>query len=224
VTDSKKITTEEGREEVYGRIMGSVGVRWAVAVVDAGRIDKVNILEATMETMRMAVASIVEVPEMGEGKGEGTGKVGDTGGVIRREESASSTLTGCYVICGKNDSEGTPIDPSTTIKKQQYHALIDGNRTPKQMPCPSEAMIKGDSREYSIAAASVLAKVTRDRLMHEYDKLYPAYDLGKHKGYPTAKHRAKVREVGASPIHRRTFAPLKSMVFDEDGGVLEDRN
>ena len=80
--------------------------------------------------------------------------------------------------------------------------------------------MKGNSKEYSIAAASILAKVSRDRLMHQYDKLYPAYNLGKHKGYATKEHMAAVFEHGASPIHRRTFAPLKHMEFDESGRVI----
>jgi len=70
--------------------------------------------------------------------------------------------------------------------------------------------VKGDSRCYCIAAASVLAKVHRDHLMVEYDKQYPEYDLATHKGYPTAAHQAAVRKHGPSPIHRLTFAPLKN--------------
>ena len=88
------------------------------------------------------------------------------------------------------------------------------------MPCPCEFMIKGDGREYSIGAASILAKVTRDRLMHEYDRKYPAFNLKKHKGYGTAAHMSAIREFGATPIHRRTFAPLKHMELDEEGKVV----
>jgi ribonuclease HII len=85
-------------------------------------------------------------------------------------------------------------------------------------------MVKGDSREFSIAAASIIAKVTRDRIMHGYDAMYPKFLLGKHKGYPTAAHMAAVRSHGASPIHRRTFAPLKHMNFDEDGQIISAKN
>ena len=88
----------------------------------------------------------------------------------------------------------------------------------------SDAMVKGDSREFAIGAASILAKVTRDRLMHEYDLLFPGYGSKTHKGYPTAAHMAKVRKLGASPIHRRTFAPLKHMSFDDDGNIIEDNS
>ena len=66
-------------------------------------------------------------------------------------------------------------------------------------------IIKGDGKSVSIAAASIIAKVTRDRMMEEYDKLFPQYGFGKHKGYGTAAHTAAIREFGPSPIHRRTF-------------------
>ena len=88
------------------------------------------------------------------------------------------------------------------------------------MPCECESLTKGDGREYSIGAASILAKVTRDRLMHEYSEMYPEYNLSQHKGYPTAAHMEAVKQFGASPIHRRTFAPLKRMKFDADGKVV----
>lgn len=84
-------------------------------------------------------------------------------------------------------------------------------------------MVKGDGREYGIAAASILAKVTRDRLMHGYDRLYPEFGLAQHKGYPTSAHMAAVHQHGASPIHRRTFAPLKYWEFDADGGIIGDK-
>ena len=90
------------------------------------------------------------------------------------------------------------------------------------MPCGAEALVRGDSREYCIGAASVLAKVTRDRLMRGYHDLWPHYNLARHKGYPTREHMAAVFRHGASPIHRRTFAPLKHMTFDGNGRILED--
>ena len=91
------------------------------------------------------------------------------------------------------------------------------------MPCETESMVKGDSREYAIAAASILAKVTRDRLMHAYDELYPVYDLKQNKGYPTKHHMAAVHKHGATKIHRRTFAPLKHMKLSEEGTILPDK-
>lgn len=70
---------------------------------------------------------------------------------------------------------------------------------------PYKSIIKGDAKCYSIAAASILAKVTRDRIMREWDKIYPEYGFGSHKGYGTAKHITAIREFGPCPIHRRTF-------------------
>jgi ribonuclease HII len=85
------------------------------------------------------------------------------------------------------------------------YALIDGNKIPPQLTVPAQAVISGDALSYSIAAASVLAKVTRDRYMVEMDEKYPAYDFKKHKGYGTKVHREAILEVGPSPIHRMSF-------------------
>src|SRR5512139_1052117 len=81
---------------------------------------------------------------------------------------------------------------------------VDGIHT---VPCavPQEALVRGDSRCLSVAAASILAKVSRDRMMVEYDRVYPGYGLSAHKGYPTQEHLAALRRLGPSPIHRRTF-------------------
>lgn len=82
------------------------------------------------------------------------------------------------------------------------------------LPVPSEAIIKGDAKSYSIGAASIVAKVYRDRLMREYDATYPGYDLASNKGYGTAKHIKAIKEIGPCPIHRKTF--IKN--FWEDPG------
>ena len=88
------------------------------------------------------------------------------------------------------------------------HALVDG-RPVKTMRVPQTAIVKGDARSYSIAAASVLAKVTRDRLMLGFHAQFPEYGFAEHKGYGTAKHLAAIAQFGACPIHRKTFSPLK---------------
>ena len=88
------------------------------------------------------------------------------------------------------------------------HALVDG-RPVKTLRVPQTAIVKGDARSYSIAAASVLAKVTRDRLMRQFHAQFPEYGFAEHKGYGTAKHLAAIAKHGACPIHRKTFAPLK---------------
>lgn len=83
--------------------------------------------------------------------------------------------------------------------------LIDGNKTLPYWDFDQEALIKGDGRSLSIAAASVLAKVARDGMMEAFDAYYPGYGLAKHKGYPTAFHRQQLSELGFSPQHRRSF-------------------
>lgn len=91
--------------------------------------------------------------------------------------------------------------------------LVDGNRNPKPEQAPTVLIVGGDGKSASIAAASILAKVSRDRAMLELDKLYPQYAFAKHKGYPTALHVERLRQYGASPVHRRSF--LKKILPEE---------
>ena len=88
------------------------------------------------------------------------------------------------------------------------HALIDGLPV-RPFPVPHTALVKGDSLSFSIAAASVIAKVTRDRIMVELDQRYPGYEFGQHKGYGTELHLARLKQHGPCPIHRRTFLPVE---------------
>lgn len=92
-------------------------------------------------------------------------------------------------------------------------ALIDGNRVPTDIKIPCETVVKGDAKSASIAAASILAKVTRDRLMLEEDKKYPEYNFKKHKGYGTKEHTDAILKYGMSPIHRPSF--LKKLLGDK---------
>lgn len=91
------------------------------------------------------------------------------------------------------------------------YALLDGNRAP-QMDIPYEAVVKGDAKVQAIAAASILAKVERDRYVTEMDKVYPQYGFAKHKGYPTKDHKEAVAKYGPSPIHRLTFRGVSEYV------------
>ncbi|CAE6934204.1 MULTISPECIES: ribonuclease HII [Pseudomonas] len=90
-------------------------------------------------------------------------------------------------------------------------ALIDGNRCPK-LNVPSASVVKGDSSVAAIAAASILAKVSRDREMLALDAQYPGYGIAKHKGYPTPVHLEALRRLGPTPIHRRSFAPVRNLL------------
>ena len=96
----------------------------------------------------------------------------------------------------------------TGLSVRPDRVLVDGNRCPI-LPMPSEPVIKGDSRVPAIAAASILAKVARDRELVEMDLLYPGYGLAQNKGYPTPQHLAALKELGATCIHRRSFAPVR---------------
>jgi ribonuclease HII len=95
---------------------------------------------------------------------------------------------------------------------QASAALIDGLPVP-DFPVPQQALVKGDSLSFSIAAASVIAKVARDRLMHELAAKFPEYGFEIHKGYPTPKHLAALREHGPCEIHRRSFAPVAQLLL-----------
>ncbi len=150
LNDSKQLT-EAQREKYFEFLIRCAEIEFAIAAVDAGVIDQINILQATHRAMNDALAQL------------------------------------------------SPLPP---------HALVDG-RPVKTLRVPQTAIVKGDARSYSIAAASVLAKVTRDRLMLEFHGQWPEYGFAEHKGYGTAKHLAAIEKHGACPIHRMTFAPLK---------------
>ncbi len=89
--------------------------------------------------------------------------------------------------------------------------LIDGNRLPADLPCPATAVVRGDARSLSIAAASILAKVHRDRLMADLAERHPGYGWERNAGYPTAAHRAAIARLGLTPHHRRSFAPCRAV-------------
>lgn len=92
------------------------------------------------------------------------------------------------------------------------YVIIDGNMS-LDTQCPSKCIPKGDSKSISIAAASIIAKVTRDRMMREYDKIYPQYGFAQHKGYGTKLHMAALKNHGPSPIHRKSFHPVSTSVI-----------
>ena len=137
------------RREVLAERIRDHAVAWAVAAVDAARIDQINIYQASRVAMREAV-----------------------------------TLLAC----------------------QPDHLLVDAVRLDCELP--QKAIIHGDALSASIAAASILAKVERDRMMCEWDAVFPVYGLASHKGYSTPQHLAALREHGPSPLHRQSFAPV----------------
>ena len=146
LNDSKKLS-EKKREALFDVIIDKA-ICYSIQCADNEEIDRVNILNATMECMTRAVNGLSVRPD--------------------------------YVI-------------------------IDGNKCPEQLDIPSRSVVKGDAKSMSIAAASILAKVSRDRLMYEYDKQYPEYGFAKHKGYGTKAHYDAIFANGISPIHRKSF-------------------
>jgi len=145
--DSKLLPAE--RREVLAERIREHAVAWAVAAVDAARIDQINIYQASRAAMREAVMGLAPAAD---------------------------------------------------------HLLIDALRIDCEQA--QVAIIHGDARSASIAAASILAKVERDRMMCEWDAVFPGYGLASHKGYSTPKHLAALREYGPTPLHRQSFAPV----------------
>lgn len=150
LNDSKKLS-EARREALFGAIMASARV--GICIAEADRIDRDNILQATLWAMAEAVRQI-----------------------------GGASL-----------------------------ALVDGNRAP-DLPIATRTVIGGDGRSLSIAAASIIAKVSRDRIMRDHDKAYPLYGFASHKGYGTSQHRQALERFGPSPLHRRSFAPVAALL------------
>jgi len=148
VRDSKTLTAKT-RERLDQEIR-QVAVGLGIGIVEVEEIDRINIYQAGLKAMRLALDQLSVIPE---------------------------------------------------------HALIDG-RSLADLPCPQSSFVKGDRDVYSIAAASIVAKVYRDRLMCAFDRLYPEYGFARHMGYGTAAHRAALRQFGPCPIHRRSFRLL----------------
>lgn len=141
----------------------------------------------------------------------------------RQREALFTRITQCALAYGIGQAEAAVVDEigimsATRRAMQQAIAqlrpkaeflLIDGRIRLQNNPLPQQAVVRGDGKSLSIAAASILAKVTRDQLMIELDRLYPVYGFAQHKGYGTAAHLAALATHGPCPLHRHTFAPMK---------------
>ena len=119
------------------------------------------------------------------------------------EEIDTINILQASMLAMQRSIEGLGIQPT--------HVEVDGNRCP-DIAYPCEAIVQGDGRVAEISAASILAKVTRDRQMIELDRQYPEYGFAQHKGYPTALHRERLEQFGATAEHRRSFAPVKKVL------------
>jgi ribonuclease HII len=148
--DDSKSLDEDARERLYARI-GSAALAIGVGIGDVERIDRDNILNATLWAMSEAVAALDVTPRL---------------------------------------------------------AIIDGNRAPK-LACDARTIVKGDAKCLSIAAASIVAKVTRDRMMISLSREFPGYGFERHKGYGTRVHQDAIRRIGVTAHHRRSFHPIQ---------------
>ena len=101
------------------------------------------------------------------------------------------------------------------------HALIDGNALPRNLPCAATTVVKGDARCLSIAAASIIAKVARDRVMRELSTAFPGYGWEANQGYPTAAHRAALLDIGVTPHHRRSFKPVHNILQAQEAQHID---
>ncbi len=154
LNDSKKLS-EARREALYPQIIEHA-LAWHIEFVQAGEIDELNILQATMAGMHRAVCA---------------------------------------------------LQPAAQL------ARIDGNRIPTGLPCHAEALVGGDALDPAIMAASILAKVARDRAMVALHEEFPAYGFAVHKGYPTPAHLAALMAHGPCPQHRQSFAPVRKSLL-----------
>lgn len=126
-------------------------------------------------------------------------------GIASVEEIDSLNILWASMLAMERAVAALPLQPA--------HALVDGNRCPKSLPCASTPVIGGDARSISIAAASIIAKVTRDRLMRDLDSDHPGYGFAGHKGYGTPAHLAALERLGPCLIHRRSFAPIRQGIL-----------
>jgi ribonuclease HII len=115
------------------------------------------------------------------------------------------------LLAMKRAIEAMQMQFSSKLDDQSILVQVDGNKCPViDLPC--EAVVKGDSKVKAISAASILAKTARDAELYQLDKQYPMYGFAKHKGYPTKAHMALLQENGVSPVHRRSFAPVRKLL------------
>ena len=170
VDDSKKLS-EKRREELYEKIIEGC-VAYGIGMSDHQVIDEINILQATKEAMKKAIAECEIM--LGE------------------------------ALAGDGEADEDFCESGCTKPRRLDYVLFDAVKI-ENLDVPQQAIIKGDAKVLAIAAASIVAKVTRDRMMVEYAKEYPWYAFESNKGYGTAAHYEGIREHGTCPIHRMSF-------------------
>lgn len=178
---------EAGRGPLAGPVFAA-----AVILPENAEIDGINDSKKLSEKKREALFEVIKEKALSWSVGFAT-----------ETEIDEINILQATFLAMKRACDGLSIKPD--------FALVDGNRMPS-LGVKSQTIIKGDGLSASIAAASILAKVSRDRLMYEIDQLYPEYNFGKHKGYGTSLHTEMLRKYGPCPVHRKTF--LKKILGD----------
>lgn len=128
------------------------------------------------------------------------------------EEIDRLNILQASLLAMKRAVEQMMADFSSVLANANLLVQVDGNQRPK-LNYPCEAIVKGDSKVQAISAASILAKTARDAELYQLDQQYPMYGFAQHKGYPTAAHMASLKQHGVSPIHRRSYAPVRSLLL-----------
>lgn len=146
--------------------------------------------------------------------------------IMREALAAGIGIVPPQVIDSVNILKATKLAMMQAVEKlpKQPSFLIIDRVTLPQCPIPQKGITRGDKLCLSIACASIIAKVTRDRMMQEFDQTYPGYGFAQHKGYGTGEHISRLRRLGPSHIHRLYFAPVRSIVSGRDPGSLKVRN
>jgi ribonuclease HII len=231
IDDSKKLN-EAARERIFEALTAHPRVRFGVAVVPASRIDEINILQAAMEGMRLAVQRLEGAEDRGASGRHLPPQSPRRVGYPRAEDPArvgAGPRPDFVFVDGNRDPTKVPgptdeherqlkllakaSDPVSRRALQQLRQRGPTERTYRGSfgVAERELVVKGDSKVFCIAAASVIAKVTRDRIMERLHEEWPQYGFRDHKGYPTASHKAAVARHGLCPVHRTTFAPCRYM-------------
>jgi len=185
VRDSK-LLSEIQREKIHKFINDDENFVLGIGEVSVEMIDKINILNASLLAMRLAVDEVLEQVEC--------------------------QMSSHFAEVTKDKKVESNLPTADVLNKNKVCVLIDGNRNIQNLNLEQKLFAKGDQRIFSIAVASIQAKVYRDKLMIKYHREFPEYGFDKHKGYGTKFHMGQLKEIGACVIHRRSFRPVREVL------------